>query len=264
MRAEPNHTAPQMNSKAPVVILIMLCLALLAALVIRHNKAVNEKRTDQQKILQLSNEWATARARLDDLEAVNATLRSDRDTTKASLDRASSQLTQVRETLTQTEQKVAEATKILEEKTAALARLEARAKQLETENAGLEQQATDMRQAIGQLEGQINDTRKRLANAEGDRDYLLGELLRLQSEKATLERRLNDVVALREQIAKIREDLALSRRLENLRKNLYGADTRKGGEVLQRGVRREGEIRIPDLDVEVRRDGSSTITTPKP
>jgi chromosome segregation ATPase len=252
-----------MNSKAPVVILIVLCLALLAALVIRHNKAVNEKRTDQQKILQLSNEWATARARLDDLEAVNATLRSDRDTTKASLDRASNQLTQVRETLTQTEQKVAEATKILEEKTAALAQLEARAKELESENAGLEKQATDMRQAIGQLEGQISDTRKRLANAEGDRDYLLGELLRLQSEKATLERRLSDVVALREQIAKIREDLALSRRLESLRKSLYGADTRKGGEVLQRGVRREGEIRTPDLDVEVRRDGSSTII-PKP
>lgn len=253
-----------MNSKAPVVVLVVLCLALLAALVVRHNKAVSDKRTDQQKILQLSNEWASARARLDELEAVNNTLRSDRDTTRANLDRTAAQLAQLRQTLAETERKVEEATKTLQEKAAELDRLEARARDLESQNAGLEKQAAEMRRALGTLETQIAETRQRLASAEEDRDFLLGELFRLQTEKASLERRLNDITALREQIARIREDLAANRRLEALRRELYGPAPLKGGEVLQRGLRREGEIKRPDLEVEVRREGGSRILSPPP
>ncbi len=253
-----------MNSKAPVVILVVLCLALLAALVVRHNKAVSEKRADQQRILQLSNEWASARARLDELETVNNSLRSDRDTATASLDRTTAQLAQVRETLAETERKVAEATQTLQARAAELEQLEARAKNLESQNLGLEKQAADMRQAIQNLETQIADTRQRLATAEGDRDFLLNELLRLQREKTTLETRLNDITALREQIARIREDLAETRRLEALRRNLYGPASLKGGELRQRGPRREGEIKPPDLDVEIRRDGGTRIMAPPP
>ncbi len=260
-----NHYAPEMNSKAPVVILVVLCLGLLAALVVRHNKAANEKRTDLQRIQQLSNEWATARAKLDDLEAVNASLRSDRDSARANLDRTAAQLAQLRETLAETERRVQEAAKVLEEKTAALARLEIRARELESENSGLEKQAVEMRQTISALETQIADTRRRLANAEGDRDYLLGELLRLQREKSSLERRLSDITSLREQIARIRAELTESRRLDDLRRQLYGPEPLKGGELLQRGVRRElPPGKRPDLDVEIRRDGAPTIVTPPP
>lgn len=264
LRAGAAHHVSQMNSKAPVVVLVVLCLALLAALVVRHNKAVQDKRADQQRILQLSNEWSSARARLDELEAVNNTLRSDRDTTRATLDRTAAQLAQMRETLAETERKVQEATQTLQEKAAELDRLEARAKDLESQNAGLEKQAAEMRQAISALEGQIADTRKRLATAEEDRDFLLNELLRLQREKTTLETRLSDINALRAQITRIREELAESRRLEALRRSLYGPATIKGGELLQRGVRREGEIKTPDLEVEIRREGGSRILTPPP
>lgn len=264
LSAERFHNPAQMNSKAPVVVLVVLSLGLLAALVVRHNKAVSDKRTDLQRILQLSNEWASARARLDELETVNNSLRADRDTTKATLDRTAAQLAQMRQTLADTERKVEEASKTLQEKAAELDRLEARAKDLESQNAGLEKQAAEMRQAIGTLEAQIAETRKRLTTAEDDRDFLLGELLRLQSEKASLERRLNDIVSLREQIARIREDLAANRRLEHLRRGLYGPATLKGGEVLQRGFRREGEIRTPDLEVELRREGGARLLTPPP
>lgn len=253
-----------MNSKAPVVVLVVLCLALLAALVVRHNKAVSDKRSDQQRILQLSNEWTSARARLDELETVNNTLRADRDTTKATLDQTAAQLAQLRETLAETERKVAAATQTLQEKTAELEQLEARAKNLETQNAGLEKQAAQMRQAIQSLETQITETRQRLATAESDRDFLLNELLRLQREKTTLETRLNDITALRDQIARIREELAESRRLAVLRRNLYGPASLKGGEILQRGLRREGEIKPPDLEVEIRRDGGTRIMAPPP
>lgn len=253
-----------MNSKAPVVILIILCLGLLAGLVVRHNKAENEKRADAERIRQLSNEWATARAKLDDLETVNTTLRSDRDVTKTKLDNASTKLNQTQETLTQTERKVEEATKALQDKALEIVRLETRAKELEAQKADLDKQATDMKGAIGSLEGRITDTQKRLSVAEGDREYLLTELHRLQTEKQDLERRLNDVVALKEQIQKIRDDLSITKRLENLRKSLYGAETRKGGEVLQRGVRKETGDAQPDLNVEVHRDGAATVVTPAP
>jgi chromosome segregation ATPase len=253
-----------MNSKAPVVILIILCLGLLAGLVVRHNKAENEKRTNAEKIRQLSSEWATARSKLEDLEAVNTGLRTDRDTTKANLERASTQLTETKDSLTQVERKVEEATKALQDKALEIARLEARAKELEGQNTELDKQAADMKGAIGSLETRIADTQMRLSTAEGDREYLLGELLRLQTEKGNLERRLNDVVALKEQIQKLRDELSVSKRMENLRKSLYGEGPRKGGEVLQRGVRRPAGDAKPDLEVEVRRDGSATLVTPLP
>jgi predicted nucleic acid-binding Zn-ribbon protein len=166
--------------------------------------------------------------------------------------------------LSQVERKVEEATKALQDKALEIVRLETRAKELEAQNSDLDKQASEMKGAIGSLETRIADTQKQLNVAEGDRDYLLGELLRLQTEKQDLERRLNDVVALKDQIQKIRDELSVSKRLENLRKSLYGTEPRKGGEVLQRGVRRESGDAKPDLEVEVRRDGSATVVTPPP
>ena len=76
------------------------------------------------------------------------------------------------------------------------------------------------------------DTERRLTATEGDREFLLTELKRLQVEKAELERQFNDLSVLRTQVAKLKEELTVSRRLEWLRMGIYGMQDKKGAELL--------------------------------
>jgi hypothetical protein len=96
--------------------------------------------------------------------------------------------------------------------------------------------------------------------AEGDREFLLRELKRLQSEKADLERQFNDLDLLRTQVAKLKEEISVARRLDWIRRGIYGGgETRKGAELLMQGV----TVAVPrtnfSLNVELRQDGSATV-----
>lgn len=264
IRAGENQNPAQMNSKAPVVVLILLCLGLLAGLIVRHNQAASQKQADEQRYRQLAEEKAALQAKFDELNTVNQSLKTDGDKVKTQLDQTAKQLTDTKTALAQKDAAVQEANKTLKDKEAELAKREAKIAELETQNSTLDKQAADMKSTLGVLEGQIAATQKKLDTAVGDRDYLLAELQRLETEKSNLQRRLNDVVALKEQIRKLKEDLSLSKGLEALRRELYGSEPRKGGELLQQGFR-SGAKTIgtrPDLNVEVRRDGSATIVAP--
>jgi chromosome segregation ATPase len=254
-----NQNAPQMNSKVPVVVLLVLCVGLLAALVLRHNRAVTQQRADADRIRQLSDEWKNTSARLDEQVSVNSTLTNTYAATKADLERTSNLLAETKEQLTTTEKAVQTARQVVADQQAELAKNEKRIAELENQNSTLDKQAADMKLAITGLEGRIGDTQKKLASAEGDREYLLKELARLQAEKAEMERRLNDVVALKDQIRKLKEELSVSRKLEAIRRTIYGSDPKKGAELLQQRSSGAGQ---PDLNVEVRRDGSATIVAP--
>ncbi len=257
---EATEYAAQMNSKAPVIILIVLCIGLGVGLLLRHNKAVDEQKAAAAERNDLMQRLAQAEAREQALQSTNSTLQTDRDTTRAALQQTSAQLGDTKSQLDQTRAAVEAAEATLKEKETEIAKRESRITELESRNSDLDRQATEMKGAITSLEGRISDTQKRLETAEGDREVLLEELHRLQTEKAEMERRLNDVVALKEQITRLRDQLSVSRQLEAIRRNLYGAEPVKGGELLQRGMRptppAEGRR---DLDVEIRRDGSATI-----
>ena len=62
-----------------------------------------------------------------------------------------------------------------------MARRDAKINELEAQNTALDKQATDLKSAIGNLEKSIADTEKKLAASEGDREFLLKELKRLQA-----------------------------------------------------------------------------------
>jgi predicted nuclease with TOPRIM domain len=117
----------------------------------------------------------------------------------------------------------------------------------------------DLRTSITGLEGQIAETEKRLATSEGDKELLLKELKRLQVEKAELERQFNDLAILREQVRKLKDDLSIARRLDWIRRGLYGANERKGAEVLQRGMVAPPVRTNYNLDVEIKKDGGAKI-----
>ena len=120
---------------------------------------------------------------------------------------------------------------------------------------------TDLNGQIAGLESSITDTQRKLAASEGDRDFLLQELKRMQDEKIELERQFNDLAMLREQVRRLRDELNISRRLDWIRKGLYG--NLKGAERLQMGFDNQpagGENF--DLNVEMKDTGEVKLNGP--
>jgi len=106
---------------------------------------------------------------------------------------------------------------------------------------------------------QIADTEKKLLASEGDREFLLKELKRLQVEKADLERQFNDLSALRTQVAKLKEELSIARRLEWIRMGIYGIQEKKGAERLMAGNPPPARGSNYNLNVELKQDGGAVI-----
>ena len=81
---------------------------------------------------------------------------------------------------------------------------------------------------------------------------------RLSSEKEIIEKQLDDVVVLRQKVKQLQVELMAHRKLEWIRRGLYGGTRKKGGawlESRQIGVDAEES----DLNVEVNRDGTVKI-----
>ena len=248
-----------MKSKLPIVILLLLSLALAAGLLFRHNAAVKERRDFEEKVGYLSNQWNQTTGELAKQKEEATRLQANLESKTAELAKTDTLLTETKSTLEKTEGVVKLTQEQLEAAKAEIARHEAKIKELEDQNLSLDKQAADLKGSITSLEGKIADTQKKLAASEGDRDFLLKELKRLQAEKADLERQFNDLVVLRAQVKKLREELAVSRRIEWLRHGLMG--NRKGAELLQNGIwTTNGPATTNgELNVEIKRDGSATV-----
>jgi hypothetical protein len=119
--------------------------------------------------------------------------------------------------------------------------------------------------SIGKLGKLITETERKLTASEGDREFLLKELKRMQVEKAELERQFNDLSVLRTQVAKLKEELSISRRLEWMRMGLYGASEKKGAERLMAGsTPPAAKSNNFNLNVELKQDGGAQIVSPDP
>ena len=141
-------------------------------------------------------------------------------------------------------------------------RRDAQIAKLTTETNAMTQKLDDLNSAIGKLGKQIVDTETKLAASEGDREFLLKELKRLQVEKAELERQFNDLAALRSQVAKLKEELSIARRLEWIRLGIYGASEKKGAEKLMAGSTSQPKTNNFNLNVELKQDGGAQVVTP--
>jgi chromosome segregation ATPase len=253
-----------MRGKAFLIILVIIVLGLGAALVVNNQHAVEETKKRDAAIKTLSNTVVEVKVKRDELVTVNTTLsnilatktaeysnklietEADRDATAARLAKA------------QAEAKAAA--------DAAKTEMEARDKKiadLEGQNLTLDKQATDLRGSISKLESQINATEHKLANSEGERSFLLKELDRMRAEKADLEKKFNDLATLRDQVHKLKEELSISRRLDWIRRGIADAFSHKGGE-RQIAAKAEPASVNSDLNVEIKQDGTSTISTPAP
>lgn len=248
-----------MKNLIGVIILAVVCIGLGVALVTTKKQATVEKKQDTDTIFTLSNQWVDTSGKLEEQKQVNLTLEKDVATRKTEFAELTNKFSDIATVLVKTEDSL----KLTKEE---VAKHEAQIAKLEQQNADLDKQAADLSSTLTNLTVQIADTQKKLATSEGDKAFLEKELKRLMGEKAELERQFNDLVVLRAQVAKLREELNISRRLEWIRKGLFAADEQKGAQqLMQHGTPAAAAPKQPgqyNLNVEVNADGSVRVIPP--
>lgn len=247
-----------MNSRPVAILLVVVSVGLAGGLYYRHAKAVDEKKADTATIQDLSNQVATTTVKLNEQVKVNETLAQQLEQRETEVKNYSNNLATVTATLAKSQ---ADAKAAEEAAKAEVLKRDARIAELEAERDDLSKRMATLNSSINTLESRIADTQQKLEESEGDREFLLAELKRLQAEKSELERQFNDLALLREQVKRLRDEMTIARRLEWVRKGLYGSFL-KGGERLQKGFAAVEPQTNYNLNVEVNRDGSVRIVPP--
>jgi chromosome segregation ATPase len=246
-----------MKNRMGLFVLVLICAGLSIALIWSQRQAVEQKGADDITIGNFSNKWVETSRGLDQQRQVNTTLEGD-------LNKEKQAYLQLTNSYAQYVEKSDAALKTAREE---IGRRDVRIADLESQNQALDEHAIELSNAITNLTAQIEDARRKLVAAEGDKAFLQRELQRLISEKAELERQFNDLSVLRAQVAKIKEEMNVSRRLEWMRKGLYTRSEQKGAEQLAQKVpmtNRPPRGPTYDLNVEVSADGTVKVIPPLP
>jgi len=247
-----------MKTMIGVIILAALCLGLGVTLFTTKKQAAEEKQKDVEVISTLSNKWVDTSGKLEEQKQVNLSLEKDVEARKQQFSELTNKYTEVAGTLVKTEDSL----KASKEE---VAKRDAKIVELEQLNRDLDLRAAGLSTALTNLTAQIVDTQGKLARSEGDKAFLEKELKRLMAEKAELERQFNDLVIVRAQVAKLREELNVSRRLEWIRKGLFASDEQKGAQKLMQKSAPPAPADAKghyDLNVEVNADGSVRVLAP--
>lgn len=250
--------------KAIATILVLLSLGLGVALYLRHKDVVVLKHNVEELATttnDLNKLLMDTRKELDEQQQVARTLENTVAALKQDLANTSNKLITTTAELAKAQQERQAAEQAAK---AEIERRDAQINQLSQQTNALSMQMDQLNAAINKLAANIAETERKLAAAEGDREFLLKELKRLQAEKAELERQFNDLKALRTQIAKLREELSISRRLEWIRQGIYGSQSQKGAEKLLATAAAAAPRTNYGLKVELRQDGTATVVTNPP
>lgn len=248
-----------MNLKIVAIVLTLVALVLAAGLIYRHSTAKKEKIEDVAKIHHFSNQVTEVSHELDRTRVHAVNLERDVATQAEELQAYSNNIAVLSASFDKSKVEAKAAAETAREE---IRRRDERIAGLEDEREGMTKKMETLTGSISDLESQIADTQRKLEISEGDREFLLKDLKRLQAEKSELERQFNDLAMLRDQVRKLRDELSVSRRLEWIRRGLYGS--LKGGEILRRGMVSAAGQTNYNLDVEIRRDGGATVVTNVP
>ncbi len=249
------------KDKAPIIVLIVVAVGLAVGLIVVNNKASQEKKEADDNIKVLSNTVVSTKASLAESQVVNQALETNLATTKAEdSNKLAVSEANLRSTEADLEKARAEAKAKAEADAAALAQRDKKIGDLEGQNLDLDRQSADLRSTITGLTGQIEVTKKKLAQSQGDRTLLLAELKRLQAQKDELERKFNDLAALRLQVRKLKQEASMSRQLDWMRRGVYQNVEEKGGAQLMKHPTNEAAPSpTPTLNVELRQNGEVKV-----
>ena len=248
-----------MKNRIGVVILVVVCVGLGVGLIGIKRQSDKEKADSEASIQNFSNKLVVAASQLDETKQVNAELRKDIDNEKKNYSELTNNFSQVSANLAQSEGSL----RMSEQE---IAKRDVKIVELETQNKALDQRAQDLGLEITNLTENIAATQKKLLASEGDKSLLEKELKRMVAEKAELERQFNDLTVLRAQVAKLREEQVIARRMDWTARGIYAAAEQKGAQRLITGLVPPSQAKASkpnyDLNVEVTSDGSVRVIPP--
>jgi len=248
-----------MKNRIGLVILIVVCVVLGVGLISIKRQSDKQNEVNQTSIQTFSNKWVVTSSQLDEQKQLEAELRKDLDNEKKTYSELTNNYSQVSANLAQTETS-------LRTSEQEIAKRDVKIAELETQNQALDRQAQDLSLDITNLSAKIDDTQKKLLASEGDKSLLEKELKRMVAEKAELERQFNDLTVLRAQVAKLKEEQVIARRMDWTARGVYAAAEQKGAQRLIQGLIAPSQARAPkanyDLNVEVTSDGSVRVIPP--
>jgi chromosome segregation ATPase len=253
----------KLNSTA--VILIIACALLALVLVVSDKKHAEETQKEEQTIQELTNNLSTVQDKLSQQVIVNSALETNLAATKLEDSNALAAVkTELANTAASLEKTRADAKAAAAAAETALAERDKKIGDLEGKNTEMDKEAEELRGSITNLQTQIDITKKKLATSEGDRATLLVQLKALQAQKDDLEQKYNDLASLKAQVKKLKDNLAISRRLDWIRDGLYDSIRVKGGERQMHPLATAPPPGETPMNVEIRQDGTVRVTAPTP
>ncbi len=253
-----------MKAKVAIILLLVVAVGLGVALV-KISQSLEQERgtsaTFKANWGNSSNEAIALRGELNESKTVNLTLETNLNQRFAELTKLSNDLASTVAMLDRTRIDArAAADRAAGLSAAEIAKRDEQISKLTTDKDDLSKEVTDLKGAIGKLDAQIQETQRKLANSEGERTFLVAELARLQKEKAELERQFNDLVVLREQVKKLRDQLSAANRLEWFRTGVFERREKKGGQLLMEGLNpRPRATNDTSLNVELKQSGGVSV-----
>jgi chromosome segregation ATPase len=228
--------------KAAIAFFVVISVALGVSLLMRDKKAKEVQKLDEVRIITFSNTVEETKSKLDEKEKLSMYLQDKLNTKSDELSGASNQLGRINAELARTKSEMQAAA---EAARAELAKKDAQISQLTTETNQLTLKMDDLTSSIDKLGQQIASTERKLAASE-------------------LERQFNDLAVLRTQVAKLKEELTVARRLEWLRMGIYGMQDKKGAELLIAKGNQNSKSNNFSLNVELKQDGGASVITNPP
>jgi chromosome segregation ATPase len=249
--------------KLLVIILAIACVGLAGMLALHRTKIQTQLITTQAELNIATNSLSETRTKLTEQEKLAGFLQQNLDQRAGELSATSNSLVQVSSRLDAVQSDLKSVQTDLKTAQADAESKGARISALEAEKNEMNKKLNELASQINTLDDQITETKRKLAASEGDRSYLTKELARLQTDKAELVRQFNDLAVLRAQVALLKEEESVNRRLAWAAQGVYAAAGRKGAEVLV--TKSPPPVKHdPSLDVEIEKEGGSRVIPPAP
>jgi len=250
-----------MNTKIGIAILTVACFGLAVALLVLKHQADARQAESASTILDFSNQIVKANVSIEDLNQANLNLGNDLATNRQMSLALSNQLAETATNLATT-------TASLQDAKQQITNLNDRITDLEAQNQALDQRASSLSNTIAALDTQITLTQMKLATSQTNNAFLDAELKRQIAQRTELEHRFNDLVEVRAQVRKLRDDALIARRLAWMRAGIDPTKLVKGGQLLMQrppsatNAAPAAGSPLYNLNVEVGSDGSVHVIPP--
>ncbi len=245
--------------------LLLIALGLAIGLIVVKKQSTDQHRRDVEQNTALSETLVQRTDQLEKQKQVNTELENYNEKQRKAYEELTNNFTTITVNLAVTTSNLSQTAAALKTSQEETALRDARIADLESQNQLLDKQALELGTSITNLTKQIDETKRKLAASEGEKGFLEGELKRLMAEKADLERQFNDLTVLRAQVAKLKDELNVARRLDWIRRGLFASADEKGATKLMHGVTPIPPKTTPtnyDLNVEVHASGAARVIPP--